>query len=140
MKINALRALRHRNFRLFFCGQSLSLIGTWMTRLATSWLVYRLTGSSLLLGVISFAGQIPTFLLGSGGGRLGGPLGAAARPAGHAVPGGVAIPDARRPDAFRAHHHFGNSRAEHFSRLDQRLRHAGAAIVPGSDGGRPDGS
>jgi MFS family permease len=64
MKMNALRALRHRNFRLFFCGQSVSLVGTWMTRLATSWLVYRLTGSSLLLGVISFAGQIPTFLLG----------------------------------------------------------------------------
>src|SRR5580693_1907150 len=64
MKINALRALGHRNFRLFFCGQSLSLIGSWMTRLATSWLVYRLTGSPLLLGVITFAGQIPTFLLG----------------------------------------------------------------------------
>jgi MFS family permease len=64
MQVDALRALRHRNFRLFFCGQSLSLIGTWMTRLATSWLVYRLTGSSLLLGVISFATQVPTFLLG----------------------------------------------------------------------------
>jgi MFS family permease len=64
MKINALRALGHRNFRLFFCGQSLSLIGTWMTRLATSWLVYRLTGSPLLLGIISFASQIPTFFLG----------------------------------------------------------------------------
>ena len=64
MTINALRALGHRNFRLFFCGQSLSLIGTWMTRLATSWLVYRLTGSSFLLGVVTFAGQIPTFLLG----------------------------------------------------------------------------
>jgi MFS family permease len=64
MKIDALRALRHHNFRLFFCGQSLSLVGTWMTRLATSWLVYRLTGSSFLLGVISFAGQIPTFFLG----------------------------------------------------------------------------
>ncbi len=63
MKINALRALRHPNFRLFFCGQSLSLIGTWMTRVATSWLVYRLTGSSLLLGVITFASQIPTFML-----------------------------------------------------------------------------
>jgi len=63
MKIDALRALRHRNFRLFFCGQSVSLIGTWMTRLATSWLVYRLTGSTLLLGVISFASQIPTFFL-----------------------------------------------------------------------------
>ena len=43
------RALRHRNFRLFFGGQSISLIGTWMTRIATSWLVYRLTGSALLL-------------------------------------------------------------------------------------------
>jgi MFS family permease len=64
MKLNALRALRHRNFRLFFCGQSISLIGNWMTRLATSWLVYRLTGSSFLLGVVTFAGQIPTFLVG----------------------------------------------------------------------------
>jgi MFS family permease len=59
----AWRALRHRNFRLFFSGQSISLIGTWMTRLATSWLVYRLTGSAFLLGVVGFAGQIPTFLL-----------------------------------------------------------------------------
>jgi MFS family permease len=69
-KWNALRALRHRNFRLFFCGQSVSLVGTWMTRLATSWLVYRLTGSSFLLGVVSFAGQIPTFLLGPVAGVL----------------------------------------------------------------------
>jgi MFS family permease len=60
---HAWRALRHRNFRLFFGGQSVSLIGTWMTRVATSWLVYRLTKSSLLLGTVSFAGQIPTFLL-----------------------------------------------------------------------------
>ena len=59
----AWRALRHRNFRLFFGGQSISLIGTWMTRVATSWLVYRLTGSAMLLGTISFAGQIPTFLV-----------------------------------------------------------------------------
>src|SRR5579863_3182275 len=60
---HAWRALHHRNFRLFFGGQSISLIGTWMTRIATSWLVYRLTKSSLLLGTVSFAGQIPTFLL-----------------------------------------------------------------------------
>ena len=60
---HAWRALRHRNFRLFFTGQSISLIGTWMTRIATSWLVYRLTGSALLLGIVGFAGQIPTFLL-----------------------------------------------------------------------------
>jgi MFS family permease len=59
---HAWRALRHRNFRLFFGGQSISLIGTWMTRVATAWLVYRLTGSALLLGTVSFAGQIPTFL------------------------------------------------------------------------------
>jgi MFS family permease len=60
---HAWRALKGRNFRLFFSGQSVSLIGTWMTRVATSWLVYRLTGSALLLGMVSFAGQIPTFLL-----------------------------------------------------------------------------
>ena len=60
---HAWRALRHRNFRLFFAGQSISLIGTWMTRLATAWLVYRLTKSAVLLGTVSFAGQIPTFLL-----------------------------------------------------------------------------
>jgi MFS family permease len=59
----AWRALKHRNFRLFFSGQTISLMGTWMTRLATSWLVYRLTGSAFLLGVVGFAGQIPTFLL-----------------------------------------------------------------------------
>jgi MFS family permease len=60
---HAWRALRHRNFRLFFGGQSISLIGTWMTRIATSWLIYRLTKSALLLGTVGFAGQIPTFLL-----------------------------------------------------------------------------
>lgn len=58
-----LRALDHRNYRLFFSGQSISLVGSWMTRIATSWLVYRLTGSELLLGVVGFAGQIPSFLL-----------------------------------------------------------------------------
>src|SRR4051812_2709304 len=59
----AIRALRSRNYRLFFAGQSVSLIGTWMTRIATSWLVYRLTRSPFLLGVTSFAGSIPLFLL-----------------------------------------------------------------------------
>src|SRR5271156_5941461 len=60
---HAWRALRAPNFRLFFGGQSISLIGTWMTRIATSWLVYRLTGSAWLLGTVSFMGQIPTFLI-----------------------------------------------------------------------------
>jgi MFS family permease len=57
------RALRHRNYRLFFTGQSISLVGTWLTKVATAWLVYRLTGSAWLLGVVGFAGEIPTFLL-----------------------------------------------------------------------------
>ena len=57
-------SLRHRNFKLFFFGQSVSLMGTWMTRLATSWLVYRLTHSALLLGLVGFSGQILTFALG----------------------------------------------------------------------------
>jgi MFS family permease len=60
--IHAARALRHRNYRLFFSGQSVSLVGTWITRVATSWLVYRLTGSELLLGVVGFCGQVPTML------------------------------------------------------------------------------
>ena len=60
----ALRALRYRNYRLFFGGQSVSLIGTWMTRIATSWLVYRLTHSAFLLGVAGFSLQIPILLLG----------------------------------------------------------------------------
>ena len=59
-----MRSLQSRNFRLFFGGQTVSLVGTWMTRLAMSWLVYRLTGSAWLLGVIGFAGQIPTFIFG----------------------------------------------------------------------------
>ena len=57
------RALQHRNYRLFFSGQTVSLIGTWITRIATSWLVYRLTGSVFLLGVVGFFGQVPTLVL-----------------------------------------------------------------------------
>lgn len=60
---HAWRALRHRNFRLFFGGQSISLIGTWMTRVATGWLVFQLTHSSFLLGIVGFVGQLPTLLL-----------------------------------------------------------------------------
>ncbi len=57
------RALRHRNFQLFFSGQIISLVGTWMQTVAEAWLVYRLTGSSALLGVLGFVSQIPIFLL-----------------------------------------------------------------------------
>src|ERR1700726_1542092 len=65
---STVRALRHRNFRLFFAGQLISLIGTWMQTVAQSWLVYRLTGSSALLGSVNFASQIPVFLLSPVGG------------------------------------------------------------------------
>jgi len=58
------RALRHRNFKLYFYGQGISVLGTCMTRVATGWLVYRLTHSALLLGVVGFSGQILTFALG----------------------------------------------------------------------------
>jgi MFS family permease len=63
-----LRSLRHRNYQLFFGGQLISLIGTWMQSVAQSWLVYRLTGSSLLLGLVGFSSQIPVFLLAPIGG------------------------------------------------------------------------
>jgi MFS family permease len=65
-----LRALQHRNYRLFFGGQLISLIGTWMQMVAQPWLVYRLTGSSFLLGSIGFASQIPIFLLAFVGGTV----------------------------------------------------------------------
>lgn len=58
-----LRAFRYRNYRLFFGGQVVSLIGTWINLTATGWLVYRLTGSAFLLGVIGFASQFPAFIL-----------------------------------------------------------------------------
>jgi MFS family permease len=64
------RALKHRNYQYFFVGQLLSLIGTWMQTVAQSWLVYRLTGSTVLLGLISFSGQIPVFLLAPVGGAI----------------------------------------------------------------------
>jgi len=69
-KTHPLRALRHRNFRLFFAGQLISLIGTWMQQVAQSWLIYRLTHSALLLGAVGFAGQIPSLIVGPWGGHV----------------------------------------------------------------------
>jgi MFS family permease len=66
----ALRALAHRNYRLFFSGQLVSLIGTWMQTVAQSWLVYRLTGSTLLLGLVGFTSQGPVFLFATVGGMV----------------------------------------------------------------------
>lgn len=64
------RSLKYPNFRLYFIGQSLSLIGTWMERIAINWLVYSTTHSALMLGIVNFSGQIPTFLLSPYGGAL----------------------------------------------------------------------
>lgn len=68
--VGILRALRHRNYRLFFSGQGISLIGTWMQQIAMNWLVYRLTNSALLLGVVGFSSRIPTFVFASFAGVL----------------------------------------------------------------------
>jgi len=67
-RLPSTRALRHRNFRLFFGGQLISLIGTWMQSVAQSWLVYSLSGSTVLLGLVGFASQIPVFVLAPMGG------------------------------------------------------------------------
>ena len=64
------RALRHRNYKLFFSGQLVSLVGTWMQQVAEAWLVYRLTNSSVLLGFAAFTSQIPVFLFASVGGAV----------------------------------------------------------------------
>ncbi len=66
----ALRALRHRNYRLFFTGQLISLTGTWMQSVAQAWLAYRLTHSAALLGIVGFAGQIPALLFSPAGGVI----------------------------------------------------------------------
>ncbi|HNX24746.1 MAG TPA: MFS transporter [Spirochaetota bacterium] len=68
---SALRALKNRDYRLFFFGQGVSLIGTWMQSIAASWLIYRLTGSALMLGLAGFLGQIPVFLISPFAGVLG---------------------------------------------------------------------
>jgi len=62
-RFTALRALKHRNFKLFFSGQSISVVGTWVQRIALTWLVFRLTNSALLLGVVGFSGQIPILIV-----------------------------------------------------------------------------
>ena len=66
----AIRALRSRNYRLFFAGQLVSLTGTWMQSVAQAWLVYRLTGSASLLGLVGFATQLPVFLFAPVGGAI----------------------------------------------------------------------
>ncbi|MEI7751091.1 MAG: MFS transporter [Candidatus Omnitrophota bacterium] len=68
---NIFRALRHKNYRLFSAGQCISLVGTWMQYVAVSWLVYRLTNSAFMLGLVGFVGQLPTFVIAPLAGVLG---------------------------------------------------------------------
>ena len=120
----ALRALRHRNYRLYFVGQGISLIGTWMTRVATSWLVYRLTDSALLLGLCRATAD---FHFRAFCRSLGRPAQPASRTDRHSDSGHAAVADAGSP-CFRA---FNNSMADShtgsFSGSDQCVRYADAA-------------
>jgi len=133
---HAWRALRHRNFKLFFAGQSISLIGTWMTRLATSWLVYRLTHSALLLGVVGFAGQIASLALGPFAGvwveRLD------RRKLLVWTQGAAAVQSlAMAALTLACHHNPRDHRTRRLPGIDQRLRHAGAAVLPRANGRGP---
>ena len=102
------RALRHRNFALFFSGQMVSLVGTWLSMVATSWLVYRLTRESqpehaaLMLGVVNFAAQIPIFVLAPVAGVWLDRLESASRAGGHAEPVDAAIVCDGRTSCCRA--------------------------------------
>lgn len=62
MKNEIFKALKYRNYRLYFTGQTISLVGTWMQRMAVGWLIYKITGSAFMLGLAAFAGQVPTFI------------------------------------------------------------------------------
>src|SRR2546423_6950903 len=70
MKISTFRALQSRNYRLYFYGQSVSLIGTWMQRTAVSWVIYSLTHSTFMLGLTLFSGQFPSFAFSLFGGVI----------------------------------------------------------------------
>ena len=131
---HAWRALRHRNFKLFFFGQSISLLGTWMTRLATSWLVYRLTHSALLLGLVGLLGADPYVCAGAVRGRL--DRAPQSPQAAGLDAGGCCRPVARdgRSHAGACHHHSRNHRSQRFAGRDQCVRYARTPVVPRTDG------
>jgi MFS family permease len=135
------RALQHRNFKLFFFGQGISVIGTWMTRLATSWLVYRLTHSAMLLGVVSFAGQIVSFALGPFAGvwveRLN------RRKLLVWTQAAAAVQSLAMAALTLVHVitlSLGDHRSHGAAGFDQCVRHARTPVLPGSDGRRPQRS
>ena len=70
MRVTTFAAFRHRNYRLFFVGQLISMMGTWMQQTAIGWLIYQLTGSKLLLGTVQAIGGLPTFFLSTVGGAV----------------------------------------------------------------------
>ena len=134
-----LRALRHRNYRLFFGGQSVSLVGTWITRIATSWLVYRLTGSALLLGLVGFCGQIPTLLLAPFAGVLVDRWDRAPDPRRHAGAVDACSRLALAVLTLGRHHHGRRTSCvlQVVPGRHQRVRHAGAPGVRRRDGRGP---
>ncbi len=118
------RALRHRNFQLFFSGQLISLIGTWMQNVAQSWLVYRMTGSAFLLGVVGFAGQIPVFIFAPVGGMVADRYEPPARGDRHANYLDDSGPHSRGADAAARRHRVGNHRARGVAGRRERLRYS----------------
>ena len=95
------RALRHRNFRLFFIGQSLSLIGTWLQQVAMGWLTYRLTGSAWVLGAVAFCGSIGILVLGPFAGVIADRVNRRRALYCHPVAAAHAVARARRADGVR---------------------------------------
>ena len=118
------RSLKHRNYRLFFSGQSVSLVGTWITRVATSWLVYRLTGSELLLGDRRLLRADPDAAARAVRRRAGRPLGPPPHARHHADPVDGAVAGARACSRWRVDHGRGNPRAADRAGDHQRVRHA----------------
>ena len=134
------RALRHRNFRLFFTGQGISLIGTWLTKVATSWLVYRLTGSAWLLGRGRIRGPDPHVPPRPACRRPGRSLEPAPRPPRHPDARDAPVGPARGACARRLHPGLGGHRAQRVPGPRRRVRHARAPVDAGADGGRSRGS
>jgi hypothetical protein len=130
-----LRALRHRNHRLFYGGQGISLIGTWMTRVATGWLVYRLTHSAFLLGLVSFAGQVPILNIRPCSGGLGGPPQPTSRAHRHTNSVHAAVVRLGGSGPRRNHHCGGRNSAESISGRGERFRYASAPGLCRRDGG-----
>jgi hypothetical protein len=130
------RSLRHRNFQLFFSGQLISLIGTWMQTIAQAWLVYRITGSSLLLGVVGFAGQIPIFILSPLGGLAADRWNRQKIVIGTQVASMLLALRSGRADLIAHRKNLGNHHARRTPRRRECLRYSRTPILPHRNGFR----